>query len=274
MEKTNMTYFDEARISKAILDSYHRKLSKHILGDVVFVGAGPSGLLAAGRLAKQGYNVVVVEKRLSPGGGVWGGAMCMNDVAIQEEALPILEELGVRNRPEGDGLYTADAMELASALCLYALQSGATILNMMTVEDICVRDNTVTGVVINRTLGPTPLPIDPLMLTASAVVDGTGHDCVMVHLMQKRGLLEGSGVSANLGDGIMNVVDGEQFVVDKVSEIYPGLWICGMAVCAAYGGPRMGPIFGGMLLSGARVAEQIAKSLQKKQTPQPVGAPG
>jgi thiamine thiazole synthase len=30
-----------------------------------------------------------------------------------------------------------------------------------------------------------------------------------------------------------------------------------MSANAAFGGPRMGPIFGGMLLSGRKVAEQI-----------------
>lgn len=47
---------------------------------------------------------------------------------------------------------------------------------------------------------------------------------------------------------------GEAFVVENVAEAYPGLWIAGMCVCATYGGPRMGPIFGGMLASGRRAA--------------------
>jgi thiamine thiazole synthase len=34
-----------------------------------------------------------------------------------------------------------------------------------------------------------------------------------------------------------------------------------MSVCAVLGGPRMGPIFGGMLLSGKKVADEISVSL-------------
>jgi len=36
-----------------------------------------------------------------------------------------------------------------------------------------------------------------------------------------------------------------------------------MSVCSAYGGPRMGPIFGGMLLSGKKAAEMICEKLKK-----------
>ena len=55
---------------------------------------------------------------------------------------------------------------------------------------------------------------------------------------------------------------GEAFVVDKTTEVYPGLWVSGMSVCTTLGGPRMGPIFGGMLLSGKRVAELILADLK------------
>jgi len=63
------------------------------------------------------------------------------------------------------------------------------------------------------------------------------------------------------GEGPMNAPAGERFVVDHVTEFYPGLWTTGMSVCATMGGPRMGPIFGGMLLSGEEVARRVDHAL-------------
>jgi thiamine thiazole synthase len=37
-----------------------------------------------------------------------------------------------------------------------------------------------------------------------------------------------------------------------------------MAANAVFGSPRMGPIFGGMLLSGREVASKISKILKEK----------
>ena len=86
----------------------------------------------------------------------------------------------------------------------------------------------------------------------------------MANCLQRRGLLKDS-PGRLLGEGPMDAPSGEQFVVDHVAELYPGLWTTGMSVCASQGGPRMGPIFGGMLLSGAKAAEQLTRVLSKTE---------
>ena len=45
-------------------------------------------------------------------------------------------------------------------------------------------------------------------------------------------------------------------------EVFPNVYVAGMAANAVFGSPRMGPIFGGMLISGERVAELIKKRMR------------
>jgi ribulose 1,5-bisphosphate synthetase/thiazole synthase len=55
---------------------------------------------------------------------------------------------------------------------------------------------------------------------------------------------------------------GEREILENTKEVYPGLIVTGMAASAVFGSPRMGPIFGGMLLSGKKAA-QVAMELLK-----------
>ncbi len=55
------------------------------------VGGGPAGLVAAYYLARANKKVVLFERKLSVGGGMWGGGMMFNQIVVQDEALPILK---------------------------------------------------------------------------------------------------------------------------------------------------------------------------------------
>ena len=260
VEGLSLANFSETAVSQAIMDSYYDKFHRALRSDIVIAGAGPSGLVAAWRLAERGYLVVLLEKRLSPGGRIWGGSMGMNDIVVEEEAFAILAEAGVRQCHRGN-LFAANATELACALCLKALHAGAILLTLVTAEDICVHEGRATGVVANRSILADHLPIDPIVLRSRATIDATGHEAFLVRRLHRRGLIE-SPEGAIPGEGTMDAVNGERFVVDHIAEVFPGLWVTGMSVCALLGGPRTGPIFGGMLLSGVKVAEQVSQALK------------
>ncbi len=58
-------------------------------------GAGPSGMIAAYYLAREGVKTVVFERGLRVGGGMPGGGMMFNTIVVQDEAKSILDEYGI-----------------------------------------------------------------------------------------------------------------------------------------------------------------------------------
>jgi len=58
---------------------------------------------------------------------------------------------------------------------------------------------------------------------------------------------------------------GEREIIENTIEVYPGLMVAGMAANAVLGSPRMGAIFGGMLLSGKLAAELALKIIRHER---------
>ena len=251
----------ETDISRAIIEEYNRRLLEHLENDVVIVGAGPAGLVAGYYLAKAGAKTTILEKRLSIGGGIWGGAAGRNVIAVEEK--DILDEFGITAKKQKD-LYITDAIEFATALAYKAKKAGAEIFNLIEAEDIIVKKGAVEGVVVNSTaikLGH--LHVDPFCIRSKFLIDATGHPAELVAMLKER---KPKLFPNTIRDGFMDVETAEAGVLEKTCEVYPGLYVTGMSVCAVYNLPRMGPIFGGMLKSGKKVAELINGKIQSSNT--------
>lgn len=255
----------EKQVSLGIISTYFKKMERNLDLDVAIVGGGPSGIVAAYYLAKAGLKVAQFDRKLSPGGGMWGGAMMFNQIVVQEEALPIVKDFDINYEKYDNGLYVMDSVESTSALLYKAVHAGATIFNCYSVEDVVFKNNVVSGVVVNWTpVLREGMHVDPINIMAKCVIDGTGHDSeICKTVARKNGVRLNTDTGAVIGERSLDVVTGEDLVVSGTKEIYPGLYVCGMAVSAVSGTPRMGPIFGGMLMSGKRVAELIIERLKK-----------
>ena len=255
----------ETQVSRGIISTYFEKLERNLELDVAIVGGGPSGIVAAYYLAKAGLKVAQFDRKLAPGGGMWGGAMMFNQIVIQEEALDIVRDFEINYKPYEKGLFVMDSVESTSALLYHAVHAGASIFNCYSVEDVIFKDNVVSGVVVNWTpVLREGLHVDPLNIMAKVVIDGTGHDSeISSTVARKNGIRLATDTGKVIGERSLDVTTGEQEVVNGTKEIYPGLYVCGMAASAVSGTPRMGPIFGGMMMSGKKVAEAIIDRLKK-----------
>lgn len=253
----------EEVISGAIVRRFFEKLENHLAVDVGIVGAGPSGLVAARDLARAGLKVAVYESKLAPGGGTWGGGMLMNEVTVQNDAAEILRSFGITTVPYDGNYHTVDSVEMAAGLIFGARQAGAVIFNTVRVEDIVMHDGVVSGVVVNwNPVCRLDMHVDPLVVTTRALIDGTGHPSeIVAKAVNKAGVSVDSPTGGILGEKPMWMADGERTTVENTKRLYPGLYASGMAANNVQGGFRMGPIFGGMLKSGRKIAEIVRRDL-------------
>ncbi len=251
----------EVDITKAIADEFHSVLIDRAESDVIIIGAGPAGLTAGRELSIMGFKVLIIEQNNYLGGGYWLGGYMMNPVTVREPAQKIWDELGVPYKKVGNGLYLTPGPHAVSKLIAATCDAGVKFLNLTKFDDLVLKNGRVEGIVVNW-MPVSALPrnitcVDPIAFESKMVIDASGHDSVAVKRLVDRKLVEWKGMNP------MYVNEGEEYVVEKTGEVYPGLVAAGMSVTETYGLARMGPTFGSMLFSGKKAAEITAAKIKE-----------
>ena len=255
------TDVDEVEITRAIADEFHSVLVDRAKSDVIIIGAGPAGLTAGRELSSMGFKVLIIEQNNYLGGGYWLGGYMMNPVTVREPAQKIWDELGIPYKKVSDGLYLTPGPHAVSKLIAGACDAGVKFLNLTKFDDLVLKNGRVSGIVVNW-MPVSALPrnitcVDPVAFEAKMIIYASGHDSVAVKRLVDRKLVEWKGMNP------MWVNEGEEHVVEKTGEIYPGLVVAGMSVTETHGLARMGPTFGSMLFSGKKAAEITASKIKE-----------
>jgi thiazole biosynthesis enzyme len=185
------------------------------------------------------------------------------EIVVQADGKKVLDEFGVKTSEMSPGYFASDAVEAVTTIASAASKAGVTVMNLFSVEDILIRDEAVDGLVVNwSSVDIAGLHVDPVTVRTGFVVDATGHAAEIAHIIEKKvGPKLKTSTGRVVGERQMCADVAETLTVENTGEIYPHVYVAGMSCNAVFGGPRMGPIFGGMLLSGKKVAELITQRL-------------
>lgn len=253
---------EETEITRATVKCALEDLLQNLEVDVAIAGGGPSGLEAARYLAAGGGKVALFERRLSVGGGMWGGGMMFPKIVVQEEGKSVLDEFGVKTKNEGEQ-FVASSVEAVTKITAGAVDSGAHIFNGINVEDVMIRKDRITGFVVNwGAVERAQLHVDPLAIRSKFCVDATGHAAEVCNIVCRKVDKLNTPSGGVAGERSMWAERSGALILENTKEVYPGLYVAGVAANAVFGAPRMGPIFGGMFLSGKKVAELIPGRLK------------
>jgi thiamine thiazole synthase len=195
---------------------------------------------------------------------MWGGGMMFNEIVVGDDGKQILDEFGIASNKYEEGYYTADSVEAISTICSKAVKAGTKIFNCISVEDVMIDKFGVCGVVINwSSVELAGLHVDPLSIRSKYIVEATGHPLEVLKILEKK--VDGDLYTSTgkiIGEKSMNADIGEKTVVENTKEIFKNVYVVGMAANAAFGANRMGPIFGGMLISGKKLADILINKLE------------
>lgn len=195
--------------------------------DVIVVGAGPAGSVAALKLARRGLNVCLVERGIRPGtknmfGGLLHNTPALNDLIpsflekaplqrhvykkvlafmTPESAVSLTFESGDFDRPPYNG-YTVLRPVFDSWLADEAVKAGATLLCDCTAEDLIVEGRQVAGVTVKGRDGE---------LRANILIAADG----VLSFLAKQAGLRADFLPANMGVGIKLLLGLPEAVINE-----------------------------------------------------------
>ncbi|MDH4122868.1 MAG: FAD-dependent oxidoreductase, partial [Thermoplasmata archaeon] len=82
----------ESSVTNAIVGQFSKDMESFSKMDVIIIGGGPSGLMAARDLALKGVKVLIVERNNYLGGGFWIGGFLMNTITVRAPAQKVVDE--------------------------------------------------------------------------------------------------------------------------------------------------------------------------------------
>ena len=262
----------ESSITRYIVSKFSEEFLELTDVDVAIVGAGPSGITAARYLAKAGARTVVFERNMYVGGGMWGGGILFPKIVVEESAKLLLDEVNLKMDKVAEGYYVADSVEAVSKCTSAAISAGAKIWVGMSVEDVAVRKTgkniRVCGVVINwHAVEKAGFHVDPVTVLSKLVIDATGHEANVVRTLTRKmpEIKLPTSTGGIVGEKPMWAELAEAEIMKNTREILPGLLVTGMTANTVFGSYRMGPLFGGMFLSGKKAAEHALKKLKQSK---------
>jgi thiamine thiazole synthase len=254
---------DETTVTRAIVKEFMNEFLEYTESDVIVVGSGPAGITAARYLAKSGLKTLIIERNIMMGGGMWQGGMLFPKMVVEAPAHKLLLEVGIKPKEFEKGVYVCSSPHASLKLLTAALDAGVVVFNSTEVKDVIYRKDGIKGVVVNWH-AVSMLPefitcVDPLALKSKLVIDATGHKAEVARIAREKLNLQ----IPFPKEGSMWVSEAERATLKNTREVYPGLIVCGMASNSIGGLPRMGPIYGAMLLSGVKAAKIASAKLGK-----------
>ncbi|XP_004496859.1 thiamine thiazole synthase, chloroplastic-like [Cicer arietinum] len=257
---------EESIVSREISRCYITNMVTYT--DVVILGDSSSGLSCAYGLSKNpNIGIAIIEQSVSPGGGAWLDGQLLSAMVVRKPVDLFLDEIEVDyDEREEYVVIKHVALFTSTILSKLLVRSNMKLFNAVAAEDLIVKEGRVGGVVTNWALVSMKHDIqscmNPHAMEAKVVVSSCGHDGPFgangLKMLERVGMID-----FVRGINSLDMNTSEHAFVRLTKEIVPGMIITGMEVAEMYGTPRVGLIFGAMMISGQKTAHLALMTLEK-----------